>query len=85
MMTAGNSDGVQTGWSGAVRGRHKLCEIRPSCDGGHGGLYRTFTDISISRVRPGPWLHFAMKREEQRQTGDRGEIPLWKVDAEEEA
>ncbi len=54
-MTAGNSDVVQTGWSGEVRGRYKLCEIRPSCDGGNGGLYRAFTDISISWLRSDPW------------------------------
>jgi len=26
LVTAGNSDAVCTGWSGAVRGRYKLCE-----------------------------------------------------------
>ena len=54
-MTAGNSDVVQTGRSGEVRGRYKLCEIRPSCGGGNGGLYRVFADISISWLRLDPW------------------------------
>ena len=51
-VTAGNSDVVRTGWSGKVRGRYKQCEIRTLCGGGNGGLYRAFTDISISRLRP---------------------------------
>lgn len=54
-VTAGNSDVVRAGWSGEVRGRYKLCEIRPSCDGGNGGLYRTFTEFSISWLRSDPW------------------------------
>jgi hypothetical protein len=50
-MTAGTSDAVRAGASSEVRGRYKQSEIRPSCGGGHGGLYRAFTDISISRLR----------------------------------
>jgi hypothetical protein len=55
MMTAGNSDVVRAGWSSEVRGRYKRSEIRPSCDGGDGGLYRAFADISISWLRSDPW------------------------------
>jgi hypothetical protein len=54
-VTTGNSDVVQTEWFGEVRGRYKQSEIRPSCDGGNGGLYRAFADISISRLRSDPW------------------------------
>jgi len=54
-MTAGNSGAVLAGWSGKVKGRYKLCEIRTSCGGGNGGLYRAFTDNSISRLRSDPW------------------------------
>ena len=61
-VTAGNSDVVRAGWSGEVRGRHKLCEIRLRCGGGYGGLHRAFADISISRRKRDWGLIAALER-----------------------
>ena len=55
VMTEGTLTLSAPGWSGAVRGWYKRCEIWPRCNGGVVGLDYVSGELSISQLKPDPW------------------------------
>jgi len=61
LMTEGTLTLSALGWSGAVRGWYKQCEIRPRCGGGVVGLDHVSGELSISQLRPDSRLGITLK------------------------